>query len=265
MKHFIILSCLLGLLATPVLSNNPAGSDTTAIPIGITEQLGKFLPDSVYLTDENGKVVNLKSLVNKPTVLAFVYFDCPGICSPLLDGVSTVVSKSDLLVGKDYQVITISIDSSDTPEKALQKKHNFADRITKGNVSDGWHFLTGTEAEIQEITRATGFGFRREGRDFVHSAAIIVVSPQAKITRYLFGTYFLPFDLKMAVIEANEGKTSPTIAKVLKYCFNYDPEGRRYVLNVTRVTGTLIFLGVATLFIALIFLPKRNKKKANKD
>jgi len=239
--------------------------DTTQLQIGITEKTGQFLPDDAVFVNEYGDSVNLRSLVNKPTVIAFVYFDCPGICSPLLDGVSRVVGKSNMEIGKDYQVITISIDSLDTPEKALQKKQNFAEKTQKPGIKDGWHFLTGTNSNIHKVTNAVGFGYRRQGKDFVHSAAIIVVSPHAKVTRYLFGTYFLPFDLKMAVVEADAEQTGPTINKVLSFCFNYDPAGRKYVMNITRITGTLIFSLVAVMFLVLMFKPKKKKEEGSKE
>jgi len=239
--------------------------DTTQLQIGITEKTGQFLPDDAVFVNEYGDSVNLRSLVNKPTVIAFVYFDCPGICSPLLDGVSRVVGKSNMEIGKDYQVITISIDSLDTPEKALQKKQNFAEKTQKPGIKDGWHFLTGTNSNIHKATNAVGFGYRRQGKDFVHSAAIIVVSPHAKVTRYLFGTYFLPFDLKMAVVEADAEQTGPTINKVLSFCFNYDPAGRKYVMNITRITGTLIFSLVAVMFLVLMFKPKKKKEEGSKE
>lgn len=239
--------------------------DTTQLQIGITEKTGQFLPEDAVFVNEYGDSVNLRSLVNKPTVIAFVYFDCPGICSPLLDGVSRVVGKSNMEIGKDYQVITISIDSLDTPEKALQKKQNFAEKTQKPGIKDGWHFLTGTNSNIHKVTNAVGFGYRRQGKDFVHSAAIIVVSPHAKVTRYLFGTYFLPFDLKMAVVEADAEQTGPTINKVLSFCFNYDPAGRKYVMNITRITGTLIFSLVAVMFLVLMFKPKKKKEEGSKE
>ncbi|MBN8704429.1 MAG: SCO family protein [Bacteroidetes bacterium] len=242
-----------------------AQQDTTQLQIGITEKTGQFLPlDAVFL-NEYGDSVNLRSMIDKPTVIAFVYFDCPGICSPLLDGVSRVVSKANMEIGTEYQVITISIDSVDTPAKALQKKQNFAEKVQKPGIKDGWHFLTGTNANIHKVTNSVGFGYRRQGKDFVHSAAIVVVSPHAKITRYLFGTYFLPFDLKMAIVEADAEKTGPTINKVLSFCFNYDPAGRKYVMNITRITGTIIFSLVTVMFVVLVFKPKKKKEEGNKE
>lgn len=256
----LLLSGLTGLQADTL-----DGKDTTQLQIGITEKTGQFLPDNAVFVNEYGDSVNLRSLINKPTVIAFVYFDCPGICSPLLDGVSKVVSKSNMEIGKDYQVITISIDSLDTPAKALQKKQNFAEKTQKQGIKEGWHFLTGTDSNIHKVTNAVGFGYRRQGKDFVHSAAIVVVSPHAKVTRYLFGTYFLPFDLKMAVVEADAERTGPTINKVLSFCFNYDPAGRKYVMNITRITGTVIFSLVAVMFLVLMIKPKKKKEEGSKE
>lgn len=259
----LLISCVAS--RPDVQASTLSVKDTAQLQIGITEKTGQFLPDNAVFVNEFGDSVNLRSLIDKPTVIAFVYFDCPGICSPLLDGISRVVGKSGMEIGEDYQVITISIDSLDTPEKALQKKQNFAEKTQKPGIKDGWHFLTGSDSNIHKVTNAVGFGYRRQGKDFVHSAAIVVVSPHAKITRYLFGTYFLPFDLKMAVVEAGAEQTGPTINKVLSFCFNYDPAGRKYVMNITRISGTIIFSLVAVMFLVLMFKPKKKKDEGSKE
>ena len=159
--------------------------------IGIVEKLGDILPLDLTFNNENNDLVTLRSLINKPTILSFVYFDCPGLCSPLLDGVADVVNKMDLTIGKDYDIITISFNTKDTPEKAKIKKQNFIQHI-KENDRKNWTYLTGDLDNIQKITAAAGFKYKPMGLDFAHPATLIMVSPNGKITRYLYGVTFLP-------------------------------------------------------------------------
>ena len=127
-------------------------------------------------------------------------------------------------------------------------------------AKEGWTFYTTDSANIARLTDATGFRYKPVGNDFIHSATLIVTSPNGKITRYMNGIYFLPFELKMSVLDASEGKTGPTINKVLQYCYSFDPEGQEYVFNITKVAGTLIIFFGVVIFLVLI-LAKRKKTK----
>ncbi len=227
--------------------------------VGIVERLDETLPTGIFLNDENGKPVDVKSLITKPSLFCLVYFRCPGICSPLLNGVTTVVNKSDLEPSKDYNIITISFDHSEDFKLAAGKKESYLSSLDKKIPPDSWRFLSGDSANIKKIADALGFKFQRQGNDFMHGAAVMMVSPQGKIVRYLYGTDYLPFELKMAVTEATEGRAVPTINKLMKLCFSFDPEGRKYVLNFTRIAGggVLLLLGI---FIGVITLKKRKTK-----
>jgi protein SCO1 len=229
--------------------------------IGIVEHLDQYLPGDLIFTDQDNKQVNLKNLINKPTVISFVYFRCPGICSPLMNGMAEVMDKTpDMVLGKDYQAITISFDASETPDLALKKRTNYLSRMKNPVDKNGWIFLTGDSANIARATEAIGFKFKKVGNDYLHPGCIYVLSPKAKITRYLRGIYFLPFEFKLALIEASEGKSGSTINKVLEFCYNYDPQGQQYVLNVTKVAGTIIVFFVILLFISLLIRSKLKKK-----
>jgi len=215
--------------------------------VGVIEHLGDTLPLDLQFVNEKSEKVTLRQLINKPTILSFVYFDCPGLCSPLLEGVGAVIKKSDLKLGTDYQVLTISFNYRDTPEKAKAKKDRFVQRYSKGN-ENGWIFLTTDSATIYKITNATGFITKAVGFDFVHPSAIIAVSPSGLITRYLYGISYLPVDFKLAVIEANKEQPRSSIQKIMMLCYTYDPENKRFGLDVTKITGSII------LFILLIFI-----------
>lgn len=226
--------------------------------LGIYEKLDQYLPDDLYFVTDNFDTVNLLSRIDKPTVIVPVYYECPGLCSPLLEGVSDVISKATIELGKDYQVFTISFNPAERTKLAREKKETYG-RLVKKNtdVQFGWIFHTGDSLNIDRLLSSLGYRIKKEGKDWIHPGAIIVVSPQGKITRYLHGTYFLPFDLKMAIVEASEGKSGPTINKVLKFCFSYDAEGKKYVFNVTKVSGSIIILLALGFFISLVI---KNKK-----
>jgi len=229
--------------------------------IGIVEHLDEFLPKDIYLINENNQKVCLTDLIDKPTVINWVYFRCPGICSPLMEGLAKVMDASDMKPGVDYQVLTISFDPRETIDLGVRKKTNYLNLVNrKDEIVSGWHFFVSDSASIVKGTAATGFRYIKSGNDFTHSASICVVSPKGKITRYLNGTSFLPFDFKMAMVEASKGMSAPTINKIMQYCFSYDPVGQAYVLNVTKITGTLILFFAIVFFLILIFKPKRKNK-----
>ncbi len=230
------------------------------IEVGIVEHLGDTIPLGLPFYNENNDTVTLGQLIDKPTILSFVYFDCPGLCSPLLSGVSDAIDKVDMRLGDDYQVITISFNTKDTPEKAAQKKNNFVQNISKENRGH-WIYLTGEQDNIQAITNAVGFKYKPQGLDFSHPSAIIMVSPEGKITRYLYGLTFLPFDVKMALIEAQKGIERPTINRILEVCFAYDPSSRTYGLQIMKVIG---FMTLFVLAIVLAILVIKGRKKTIK-
>jgi protein SCO1/2 len=179
-----------------------------------------------------------------------------------MDGLADVITKSDLKIGIDYQVLTISFDPSENTELARKKKVNYMQLVNKEDAEKGWTFMTADSATISMLTNAAGFKYQKTGNDFVHAAVLIVLSPHRKITRYLNGTYFQPFEFKMAVVEASKGQAGPTINRILQYCYSYDPQGKQYVLNLTRVSGVLITFAAVVLFLVLAIRPLLRKSKS---
>lgn len=229
------------------------------VEIGVVEHLDEYLPDSVSLINEKGDQVWLNDLIDKPTVLNFVYYRCPGICSPLMEAIAGVIDKSDLLIGKDYQVLTISFDPRETIDLGILKKNNYLNLMTKREeAANGWHFFVSDSASIIKATEAVGFRYKRTGNDFLHAASVMVISPDKKIVRYLNGMYFMPFEWKMAIIEASQGKSGPTLNRVLRYCYTYDPVGQTYVMNFTKVGGIIIMF-FALVFLAILLLKPKKK------
>jgi len=230
------------------------------IEVGIIEKLGDYIPTDVFFYDETGDSVALKDLIDKPTILSFVYFRCPTICPRMLAELSLLLEKIDLTPGTDFNLITISFDPTDTPANAADKKMNFMKSIQRPIPETAWRFLTGDINNIARITEAVGYRFKKDRQDFIHPSGIIALAPDGKIIRYIMGLSYLPFDVKMALIEAAEGRVGPTINKVLLYCFSYDPQGRTYAMNVTKITGTIILFLVAVFAIFLFIKSKSGKK-----
>lgn len=230
--------------------------------VGIDEHLGGYVPKDLVFLDEDGQPVRLGDMMDTPIILSLVYYRCPGICSPLLSGVVDVLEKMDLKPGKDYRVLTISFDPTETPDLAKHKKKNYFKAFTKPFPEDAWRFMTGSEDSVKQITEAVGFRYKKEGKDFVHAATLVFLGTDGKISRYLSGITFLPFDVKMAVYEASHGRVGPTVNRVLLYCFSYDPEGKTYVFNLLKVTGTVTML-FALAFVLFLVITGRKRKKEN--
>lgn len=224
--------------------------------VGVIEHLGEKVPLDLKFVNEKFETVTLRQLIDKPTIMSFVYFDCPGLCSPLLEGVGDVIQKTDLELGKDYQVITISFNFRDTPEKANAKKKRFTERYANGK-GNGWIFLTTDSTTIFKITDAVGYKTKAVGLDFVHPSAIVAVSPSGLITRYLYGITFLPIDFKMSILEAGKEEPRPTIQKVLLMCYTYDPQGQRYSLDVLKIAGILMLFFILVFVIVYLIKPKK--------
>lgn len=248
---------LLALLVGPAAGG--AQGDQPKQEIGIVEHLGNSLPLDAEVYDESGNLVTLGSLIDKPTVLTFVYFRCPGICTPLLTELSRMVDKIDLVPGTDYRILTLSFDHRDDPELAMDKKENYLDAMSRRVDPSAWRFLTSDSLTIRRITDAAGFYYKRDGNDWIHAGALIFLSPEGKVTRYVYGIQYLPFDVKMALVEASDGRVGPTITRVLAMCYAYDPASRTYAFNYLRVglVGTLLLVGVFVL--VFIVFPRRKK------
>jgi len=229
--------------------------------IGIDEKLGQVIPLHLTFYDENGNPVSLKQLIHRPTVLVPVFYSCPNVCSFLLFNLTEVINKMNSEAGKEFQVLTFSFDETEKPPLALEKKRMVLKMIEKSFPEDAWRFLTGDEESIHKLTDAIGFHFKRQGQDFLHPVSLVILSPNGKITRYLYGTEFLPFELKMALLEASEGRVGPTLSKVLRFCFSYDPQGRKYVFNTLKITGIVTLLFALSFILFLVLKGKRKPIK----
>ena len=239
-----------------------ADESTNVESAGIDERLGDVVPLGLIFTDQEGRQVTLGSLIKRPTILALVYYKCPAVCRPLLDEVAATIEAMDLVPGEDYDVVTLSFDETDDAEASKRVRAEYMSMLERGFPDRAWTFLTGDESSIQGLTEAVGFRFNKFDEDYAHPTALIVLSRKGKICRYLLGADYLPADLKMAIAEASENRTGGTIPKFARFCFSYDPEGGRYVLNVTRFVGAGMLLCVAGFVVFLAASGRRRSPKS---
>jgi protein SCO1/2 len=227
----------------------------------VQEKLGQQVARDAVFQGEDGRSIVVGDLIRRPTVISLVYHRCGHTCPALLAGLADLLGKVDLVPGKDFSLLTISFDELDTPEVARDRKRNYIAAIGKPFPESEWHFLTGDSGNIRKFTDSVGFEFTREKDGFNHPVVLVVTSPEGKIVRYLYGKNFLPFDLKMAVTEAAQGKVGLSVQRLLLFCYSYDPPGRSYVFNILRVYGTVMILIIVSLFIYLTVTKKKKEER----
>ena len=231
--------------------------------VGIEEHLGSFVPLDVSFTTEDGAPVMLRDLVRVPTILALVYYRCPNACDFLLTSMAGVIARLPATPGKDYQVLTMTIDERETLIDARKAKRISLESIEAPFPAEAWRFLTGNAVDIRKVADAIGFHFVRNGDDFDHPLGLVILSPRGKIVRYMTGTDFLPVDLKMSIMEASTGTVGPTIAKVMRFCFSYDPQNHKFVFNILKVTA-IVTLCVAFGLVLYLILAGRKRRMAER-
>jgi protein SCO1/2 len=212
-----------------------------------------MLPLDVEFKDEHGRAVTIGDYLGKrPVVFAFVYYGCPMLCLQSLSSLASTLGVLSETPGEDFEVVSVSIDPRETPSLALQKKTHYVERSGKPSIGNGWHYLTGAEANIQRLTKAAGFRYAwdESAKQYAHPAGIVVATPQGKVSRYLFGIDYGPRDLRLALLDASEEKISSPLEKALLYCYHYDPATGRYslaIMRIVRVAGAATVLLLGTL------------------
>lgn len=230
--------------------------------VDLSQNLGEQLPLDLEFTNSKGEKLALGDLFGeRPVVLAMVYYECPMLCTLVLNGLTKTMRAMTFSAGEQFDVIAVSIDPSETPELAAKKKNVYLESYGRPESADAWNFLVGDEASIAKLADAIGFGFEYipETGDYAHAAALTVATPQGKIARYFYGIEFYPRDLRLAFIEAANGKIGNAVDKLLLYCYRYDPKSgsySAYAMAMVRVGGlaTMLLLGA---FIALSRLAER--------
>lgn len=221
--------------------------------VSFDEKQGQFVALDVKLVNENGDTVLLKDVLDKPAILNLVYYECAGTCSPLMFGVSKFIDEVDLKPGKDYEVITVSFDPSEKIDLGIKKKAAYVNMMKNKEAAKDWHFFVSDSLNISKLTKSVGFNYQKINNQYVHPTGLIALGPNGKIIRYLRGIEFLPFDIKITMVEAAKGKIGPSINRLLAVCYSYDSKGNQFVFNVTRVSAILISFILVLVFIVLAF------------
>ena len=222
--------------------------------VGVDQHLNQQLPLDAQFVDDTGRTVRLGDYFGKhPAILSLVYYNCPMLCSEEMDGLASALEMVRMNPGKDFEVIIISIDPSETPELAARKKAFYVKRYGRPETAGGWHFLTGKQDAIDAVSKATGFGYIRipgpDGKldQFAHASSIEVVTTSGKIAQYYLGVEYSPKDIMLGLVEASGNKIGSPVANILTYCYHYDPQNNRHSLRVVRVVQLGGMVTVASL------------------
>lgn len=230
-----------------------------AAQVGVDERLGTKIPLGLTFRDERGDAKRLSQLITGPTIILPVYYRCSNVCNDLQWELVRVLPAVGRTPGRDYRVISVSIDETETPQMAADSSRMYLDKLGKNFPAGGWRFLTGDQAAVQQLMGSAGYRFQRRGSEFMHPVASFVVAADGTIVRYLYGSNFLAKDLTLAFIEAGQGKVGTSIKKLVNYCFSFDPQRRSYEFNLLRVSATVVIL-CCGVFLSYLLLTGRKGK-----
>ncbi len=248
----------------PAAGYKPApGLTASTVPaplreIGFDQNLDRLVPLDTSLVDEAGHAVRLGDYFGKrPVVLVFAYYDCPMLCTQVINGLASALGVLSLEPGHDFEIVTVSFDPRDTPATATAKKAVYLDRYRRTGAAGAWHFLTGDLASIERLTKAAGFRYvwDDQTKQFAHPTGVIVLTPDGRLARYLFGIEYGPRDLRLALVEASAGKIGTPVDALLLYCFHYDPMTGRYglvIMRAMRIAGAATVLALSGFIFVML-------------
>jgi protein SCO1 len=265
----VVLSvCVAGVPSAAAQGNAPGlrpepGVSSTTMPEplkGVTfeQRLDTALPLELTFRDEDGRAVRLGQYFGRrPVVLAFVYYECPMLCTQVLNGLLSALSVLDETVGRDFDVVTVSFDPRETPVLASARKQAYLDRYKRDGAAAGWHFLTGDAGAIETLTAAAGFHYAWDeaSQQFAHASGLVIATPDGTVSRYFLGIDYSPRDLKFALMESSEGRIGSLVDQVLLYCFHYDPATGTYgliVMNAVRLAGAATVMALMGFVVVTI-------------
>jgi protein SCO1 len=254
------------------LAAGAASAETSSTPaqlpgkVAIAQKLGNQIPLDLMMRDESGRIVHLRDYFNhgRPLLLNFVYYRCPMLCPIVLEGISSALTELKFNIGEQFDVITVSIDPRDMPKEAAQFKDKYVKRYGRLNAASGWHFLTANETAIHRLAGSIGFQYAYDpARDqFAHGAALFVLTPDARVSRYFFGFEFQPRDLRLGLVEASGGKIGTATDQILLLCYHYDPATGRYsrsAMNFVRAGSVTTVAALASFIIIMIRKERRSR------
>ena len=232
--------------------------------VGIEQHLDGQIPPELTFRDETGKTVRLGDYFGKkPLILNLVYYQCPMLCGEVLNSLASTFRVLKFDIGKEFEVLTVSFDSRETPELAAAKKAVYLKRYGRAGAAEGWHFLTGPQESIDALTSAAGFQYEFDAKtnQFAHATAIMVLTPEGKISQYYYGMDYAPKDLRLGLVQASNHKIGTMVDELLLYCYHYDPATGKYgfaILNIMRLGAIATVFGLGAM--VLVFW-RRNKRK----
>jgi protein SCO1/2 len=246
----------------PYMTQNPTGRPELLRDVGIDQKLDQGIPLELTFHDETGRNVKLGDYFGrKPVILTLVYYQCPMLCTQVLNGQLRAMKNISLDLGRDYDAVTVSIDPSERPVLADAKKIMYAGLYGRPTGMQGWHFLTGSQESITPLARAAGFryAYDKASGQFAHASVIMVLTPQGKLSRYFYGIQYASRDLRLALVEASAGKIGSPVDQLLLFCYHYDPVTGKYglaIANVIRAAGAITVLGIGIMM--LVFFRREN-------
>jgi protein SCO1 len=253
-------------------ANSPAFGQPSATQlvqdVGLDQHLDEQLPLDLEFRDEEGNIVRLGEFFGeRPVILNLVYFRCPMLCTEVLNGLLKSSQAMQLRMGDDYQVISVSIDPRETPAMAAAKKQRYVEKYRRAGAAEGWHFLTGDQASIDELTRAVGFRYRYDPKSdqYAHASGLVVLTPEGRLSRYFYGIDYPPGDLRLGLVESSQHRIGNRVDQFLLLCFHYDPATGRYGLAISRVlqlAGAATLLGLGSYLCAMYRLERRRSQAA---
>lgn len=235
--------------------------------VGIDQRLNEEVPLDLVFRDETGRQVQLREYMGtKPAVLALVYYDCPMLCNQVLNGLLGALKALSFDVGREFDVITVSFDPRETPQLAQSKKDSYIKRYNRASAAAGWHFLTGDEDSIKRLTEAVGFRYAWDTRtnQFAHASGIMVLTPEGRLSHYLYGIEYAPRDLRLGLIEASQNKIGSPVDKLLMFCYHYDPATGKYgavVMNFLKLLSVIFIISLVALFWVMRQIVRRQQAR----
>ena len=235
--------------------------------VGIEQHPDGQVPRDLAFVDDTGRAVKLGDYFGKkPLILNLVYYNCPMLCGEELAGLSSAMKVVKFDVGKEFEILTVSFNPKETPTLAAAKKQEYVKRYGRPDAAAGWHFLTGSAASINALTKAVGFQYQYDEskNQYAYATAIMVLTPQGRISRYFYGVEFPPKDLRMGLVEASEGKIGNAVDQVLLYCYHYDPAAGKYgavVSNMLKVGGAVTIVLLVGLILILFRLDRAAQRR----
>ena len=265
---FSILYLLFTVITMAAQTSN-AGSKIEAVAgISIEQKLNEQIPLDLNFLDATGQRVQLRDYFGeKPVILSLVYYECPMLCSMILNGLLRSLNTLSFDVGDEFNIVTVSFDPKETTKLAMGKKKSYLSKYGRLDAEKGWQFLTGNESSIQQLTEAVGFNYKYdpETNQFVHASGIMVLTPQGKHSRYFYGVEYPAKDLKFGLMEAANNKIGSAVDQLLLYCYHYDPVTGKYgmvIMNVIRISGTATVLVLAAFMVVMF---RRDRKAKSEE